>query len=632
MLDFVRKHATSWIIKVALLFIVVVFIFWGGYTYQARQKSHIVRVGDAYITWKDYTETYDRLLEEYKRQMGAKFSEEALKELNLKQKALDLLIERIVLLQKARELGISTSVREVREAIASMPPFQTNGVFDPQLYRMVLQQNRLTPEAFEYEMMQILTLKKLEEFVKRQIVVEGSEIERYARYLKTEKEFWFVTISPEDFVDHVVVDESALKRYFESHAESYVDPEKRLVAYVFFPVRNFVGATNVAENELKAYYDDHYNEYHQEKMVKARHILFRLPVDASEKEAEQIRARAQEVLQKARSGEDFAELARKYSEDPTASRGGDLGYFRKGDMVPEFSDTAFALEPGQISDIVRTRYGFHIIKVEDVRPERQMSFEEVKEEIRKKMVGERAREVAYGVSRRFADLAFAKRDVLAAAKEPSFASALTGEVWVEKGGSFGGVNDRDGKITGKVFELPIKGISDILETEDGFIVVQVKDLKGQRPLTFEEARERVEKDFKKDEAERLAREKAENVLSRAKEKGSLPSVADELAMELKESKGVSITKPDISLGVLGKDLETLMALSQEKPFPDTPFRTFSGYVVCQWKATREPTENDVVKDVSRVREFIKSSMAETYWQGWKEAQKKKAHVEILQKI
>ncbi|SFM43655.1 SurA N-terminal domain-containing protein [Thermodesulforhabdus norvegica] len=632
MLDFVRKHATSWIIKVALFFIVVVFIFWGGYAYQARQKSHIVRVGDVYITWKDYTETYDRLLEDYKRQMGDRFTEEALKKLDLKQKALDLLIERIVLLQKARELGISVSVAEVRDAIASMPAFQSNGAFNPQLYRMVLQQNRLTPETFEYEMMQVLTLKKLENFVKRQAVVDGAEIEKYARYLKREKRFLFVTIVPDDFADRVVVNEDALKKYFEDHADRYVDPEKRLIAYAFFPVKNFSGEVDVTEDELKAYYDDHYEEYHQEKMVRARHILFRLPVDATEEEAKQVRARAEAVLQKARSGEDFAELARRYSEGPTASRGGDLGYFRRDEMVSEFSEVAFSLEPGQISDIVRTRYGFHIIKVEEIRPERQKGFEEVKEEIRQKITNEKARDVAYGVSRRFADLAFAKRDVLAAAGEPSFASAVTREVWIEQGGHIQDIKDTEGSILRKAFELPLKGISDVLETEDGFVVIQIKDIKKQRSLTFEEAREQVERDFKKDEADRLARDMAERILEEAKDKGSLRAVADGLGLELKESGGVGLLKPDLSLGVFGKDLEALMSLSEEKPFPEAPFRTISGYVVCQWRETREPTDDEVTKEVSRLQRFIKSSLSEVYWQGWKESQKKKADVEVLQNI
>lgn len=633
MLDFVRKHAKSWIIKIALLFIVVVFVFWGGYTYQSRQKSHIVQVGDVYITLEDYNLAYDRMVEEYRRQMGKNFSEKALKDLNLKQKTLDALIERIVLLQKAKDLGLVASSEEVREAISSIPAFQAKGVFDSSLYRLVLQQNRVTPEEFEQEMFQILTLQKLENFIKRQAVTEDSEIAEYVKHLKTENEFSFVVISPNDFVGEIpLVDDNTLRDYFKNHADRYVEPEKRRIAYLRFTVTNFTKDVTVTEDELKAYYNDHYQDYHEKKMVRARHILFQVPMDASEEEIENIKTKAENVLAQAKSGKDFAELARTYSEGPTAQNGGDLGFFSKDEMIPQFANVAFSLAPGQISDLVRTQYGFHIIKMEDVKPEHQKEFDEVKEDIRLKLITEKARDRAFVVARDFADVAFAARSVIEAAKEKGFSPA---DVWIEKGQPMPHADIKQlygAEVANKFFEIEEQGISNVLEVEDGFIVGQVLEIQPQRHLSFDEAKEKVEEDFLKDEADRRARERAEEILKQARKEGSLEAIAEKLGLQVRTSNPVSRIKPDLSLGVVGKDIENLMALSKNNPFPEKPFLTFSGYVVCQWKNTIEPTPDDISKDVSQLRNFIRAGMADIYWQGWKELQKSQTDIKILQNI
>ncbi len=631
MLDFVRKHATSWIIKVALFFIVIVFIFWGGYAYQARQKSHLARVGDVYITWKEYNRTYDRLVDYYKKSMGEKFNDEAIKNLDLKHRALELLIEQAVLLQKAHELGIRVSAAELQEAIKSMPAFQANGRFDPRIYRLILARNHLTPEMFEYQMMQSLTIKKLENFIKRQAIITGEEVLDYIRNAKTEKKYGYVIFKGADYVKDVKVNDEALKAYYESHKSDYREPEQRRIAYVFFDVKDFSKKVSVTDDEIKDYYDEHYKEYNEEKRVKASHILFKVPYNASPEEVEKVKAKALKVLNLAKSGEDFAELARKYSEGPSAKNGGELGYFTKKDMVPEFANAAFKMKPGEISDLVRSPYGFHIIKVEDVKPAHHKTLEEVKDEIRNKLVNEKARDIAFEAARRFADIAFASRDITKAAKRENL-KASTPENWYKKTDSISDIGEGSKKVIKQIFSLPEGGITDVIEVDNGFVVAQVKTIKPERELTFEEAKNKVDSSYRMQEAKKIAYNKAKELLKAAIKSGSLETAAKEKGLEYSVTKFMSRMKPDFSMGIWGSALDELLILSKKKPFPDNPLESFMGYVACQWLETRMPDEETIKADIEKIKPVIEERIAETYWAGWKKLQIKNADVEILQKI
>ena len=153
--------------------------------------------------------------------------------------------------------------------------------------------------------------------------------------------------------------------------------------YISYKVDKMI---NITDRDIQEYYKAHKDEYTVPEKVRARHILIRVPKDAPDAQKEEARKRAEELLQRLRAGENFEKLAKEYSEDPgTKDRGGDLGYFSRGRMVKPFEDTAFSLEPGQISDVVETRYGFHIIKVEDKKPAEVLPLERVRERIRKKL-------------------------------------------------------------------------------------------------------------------------------------------------------------------------------------------------------------------------------------------------------
>ena len=631
MLSMLRKNASSWFIKTILILIVVVFVLWGGYSYQERKKSHLVRIDDTYITWQQYAKAYDQLKDFYRRQMGQNFSEEMLNKLNVKQQALELLIDQTLLLKKAAELGISVSPGELQETIQSIPAFQTDGRFDLRRYQLILQQNRMTPESFEQELAQTLTLRKLEDLVMRQVTISDKDVIDYVRMIRTDKQFLCVSFPWSQYEAGISVTDDDLKAYYTAHEKSYEEPEKRKIAYVLFPLSDFTGDVSVTEDELKTYYEEHRKNYHEEKAVHARHILFRVNPDASAEEVEAVKNKAQEILKLARAGQDFATLAKNYSEDPgSAKNGGDLGYFTQSQMIKEFADAAFAIKPGEISDLVRTAFGFHIIKVEDVRPERDLSFDEVKDSIKKILTERKARERAYAKARDFADEAFAAKDIIQSAAKSGLKVVSVNE-WLSISQPLPDFPENQ-DVMKKLFNLPNKGISDIIEVKNGFIVAQVMDIQPSRILGFDEVKSRVESDYRREKAEEQALKHASDLLERVRTAGSLEKVAAEANMKVEKSPFLNRLRPDISFGVWGDELERLMDLTEAVPLPEKPVKGMTAYMVCQWAGTKLPDEKTVEDEAKRFKPILMEQLTRSYWDGWRKSLRSQAKIEVLREL
>ncbi len=631
MLDLVRRHASSWLIKTVLFLIVIVFIFWGGYSYQERQKSHLVRIDDAYITWHEYTKAYDQLMGYYRHQMGKNLSEEMLKKIDVKRQALDLLIDQTLLLKYARTLGISVSPGEMQEAIQSIEAFQSDGHFDIRRYKFILQQNRMTPEMFEHELAQSLSAKKLESFILRQFTIVDDDVVNYVRILKTEKRFLCTTFPWATYEATVVPTEEALRAHYEANRTSYEEPEKRRISYVLFKTSDFTSGISVSEDELRAYYEDHRKDYSQEKAVHARHILIRVGPEASQAEVEEARSKAQRLLDMIRGGKSFEEVAREHSEDPgTAAQGGDLGYFTEKTMVKEFAEAVFSLKPGEIGDLVRTKFGFHIIKVEDVRPAQEIPFETARSQIQEKLIEEQARERAFSHAREFADLAVATRDLAKAAAEKQ-RPLVDVQEWLPPTQPLPSLPE-SGTAMKVLFGLQERAISDVVELPSGFLVAQIQGIQPSHLLSFEEAREKVVQDYKAAKAEETALRNAEKLLADAKTLRSLQEAAHNAHLPVEKSPLISRPKPDLNFGVWGEELERLMDLDEHVPFPETPIKGMNAYKVCQWIETHRPEEESIRDEAARFKPMLLEQVRRLSWEGWKKSLRSRAKIEVLQEL
>ncbi|MGA2400458.1 MAG: SurA N-terminal domain-containing protein [Syntrophobacteraceae bacterium] len=631
MLDFVRKHAKSWVIKVFLWLIVIVFVGWGGYAYQTRHEYDIARVGDHYISSAEYDMAYNNLVEGIRKQFGRALPDELMRSLNLRQQALQSLIEHYLILRGANDLGLVATTDEVRRRILEIPAFQAEGKFDPKRYEGLLRQMRMTPDIFEQQMSEDITTQKVQAFIKGRAVVAEDEILTDYHLNRDQIKIAYAVFDPGSFEDKVTVEETALLTFYQNNQDRYMEPEKREISFVLLDRDALEKEVHPSDDEMKRYYDENAAKFAHEKQVRAQHILFRIKPDAADAEVEKVHAQAQKILDEAKKGKDFAELAKKHSQDEgTAKKGGELGFFSSKQMEPAFSAAAFALKPGEISDLVRTPHGFHIIKLEEIAEAGIAPFDEVKGQIEKEIKSQGAQDTAFKRARNLRDLAYARKDVDKAAQEMQM--TVSSPVWIDKSEDQPDSGPFPRQIKAKLFQLAQGDISDMLELPKGFAVAQVKAIKRPQPIPFENVKDKVTRDFRADQAKELAQKRASEILAQAKEKNNLADVAKARNISLRQSEFFSRQDLDKDLKLLGgASLNSIFSLQDSKPFPESPLELGNGFIVCQFLGKNpagQPSEEEKAEISGRIIRQKQTAV----WDSWLSEIRKITKVERLKEV
>ncbi|MGH9993224.1 MAG: SurA N-terminal domain-containing protein, partial [Nitrososphaera sp.] len=393
MLDFLRKRRRSWVVIFLLGVIVFVFVLWGVGSYVNEPKlESLAEINGETIGPRELEIHYQRLIDFYREMFKGKLTQETIKSLNLRSAILEELVQRRLLLQEARRLGLEVTDEELMDAIARIPEFQVNGRFSKNRYLQALRLRRLTPGQFEIERREQLTLQKLYDMIQDTIHVTEAELRDRYRLEQERVNFYFIRLSASDFIPHTKVSAEEIKNHYERNKEALKDPLRVQVEYLAYPLDHFSSKVQVSEKEIEEFYKIHREtRFHQPKAVRVRHIFFRFPGEPESKQREAIRLRAEGLLREVREGKDFAQLAKAHSEDPSAAQGGEMGWFTQGQMLPPLDKAAFALKKGEVSPVVETSLGYHILKVEETREERTKSLKEATEEIIRGIKGEQGK-------------------------------------------------------------------------------------------------------------------------------------------------------------------------------------------------------------------------------------------------
>ncbi len=587
MLSVMREKATSWVIKIILGAIVVVFALWGVGNYGAQQLSKVAEVNGEIITMEEYRNAYNNLLDRYRQMYGDRLDSETLDMLQLDRQALDGLIEQQLILQQARQLDFRVSDEELADAIASIGAFQRNGRFDAGLYRRVLGSNRLNPETFETLQRRSMLTQKLRAFIQGAVKVSDHEARQYYNWKNTEVRIDYVRFNPADFP--YTPSEEEVAAYFEANQDTYKTEPKARAAYLYFDPQDYEDEVTVPEGEIAAYYESHPEEFKTPATVKARHILIKTEPDDPPEAVEKKKERAAEIMEKAKAGEDFAELAKAYSEGPSAANGGDLGAFKKGDMVKPFSDRAFSMAPGEISEPVLTRFGWHIIKVEEKTPESIQTLEEATETIRNQLKAERADVLAYDAAESVYDATFDGDDLAMVAEARNIPLHRTD--WFTRRGPDKEI-EKKSQFAATVFDLEIMAISDIKDFGDGYYLVQTTDKAPEALAPFEEVADRVRSDLVAEKQAEMASEAATSFLRQITDEETAMAEAAE-AREKVSVETTDFFKRDGAIPGIGREqaiARSAFELSSETPYPEAPLKGRQGSYVIRFKERKIPDE------------------------------------------
>ncbi|MCD6296682.1 MAG: SurA N-terminal domain-containing protein [Deltaproteobacteria bacterium] len=626
LLSMMRKQAKSWLIKFLIGIISLVFIFYFGYSFSSRKGLKIAYVNGELISGMEYKKEYHDLVEGLRRQYKQIWNDNLIKVFDLKNKALEGLINKKLISREAKKLGLDVTESEVQKAIMDYPAFQVNGRFHMGRYQALLSNNRMKPEDFEASMAQQLLDGKVKQFLFSFMEVTDREVLDHYTFANEKVKISFVRFKPDDYKKSIKPDQASMEEFFKKDREGYRVPEKIKIAWLELDPKAFREQVKIGDKEIVSYYEYRMDTFREPRKVKASHILFKLKEGATEAKEKEVRDIAKGVLLEARQGKDFAGLARKYSEGPTKSNGGDLGYFEAGKMDKTFEDAAFKLKKGEISDLVRTRFGYHIIKVEDIKEARTKPLEEVRDQIVEDLITNASIELANEKGLSLIDQMPYDADLSKYAAEHDLKVQYTG--YFSRNEPIDGIGGTD-TLRQSLFALEGKETSDLMELEGKFYLFQVVDRKASYVPELNEVAIKVKEALIKDLAAKKAKAAADNFLADLNEGKSWNELAKQEKKKAEETDFFSRRDPVPKLGNVQGLAEAVFALNQDKKYPDTIFENDLGAYVIRWEASKGIDETEYLQEKEKYRMSLMQVKHNTAFENWLQDLRRNAEIEIV---
>jgi peptidyl-prolyl cis-trans isomerase D len=509
MFDFVAKHKRLLQIILGLM-IVPPFAFWGiQWTQRVGGAGEVADVGGQKISEQEFTEALRQQQDRLRAMLRGNVDPAMLDSPAMRRQVLDGMISQRLLAQHAARNHLNVSDQTLVDTITSIPAFQVDGKFSRERYDIALQNERMSPEQFDAALRSDLVVQQISGAVADSGFVSKSAADQFARLRAQQREVSEQRIQAD--AKGVQVKPEAVRAFYDANPGRFQVPEEVQVEYVVLSTESLLASEQTDPGEARKYYEANLSKYGQPEERRASHILISVKPGASDEDKRKARARAEDLLTKLRASPgSFAELAKKESGDPgSAAKGGDLGFFSRGMMVRPFEEAAFHLKPGEISDIVESDFGFHIIKVTGVKPGKVKPFEQVRPEIelqlKKQQAGRRFAEAAEA----FSNVVYEQSDSLKPAAEKFHLAIQNAQGVTRQGASVPALNNP--RLLASIFsDDSIKNHrnTEAVETSPGTLVsARVTDHKAASLRPFDAVKEGIAKLLAQQEALAEARKR-----------------------------------------------------------------------------------------------------------------------------
>jgi peptidyl-prolyl cis-trans isomerase D len=515
---------------------------------------------------------------------------------------LDQMIFQRALEYEAGRLGIRVTPEEETQRIREiLPAAWSGGTWLKDRYASEVQRaTGMSVSEFESYLQNEMLLEKFRELVTDGLSVSQQEIEREFRWRNEKVKIDYVVIKPEELASSIRPSDGELAAWFAKNSSHYQIPETRSARYALLDLSKLRAATTVSDDALRAYYNSNIDEYKVENRVNVEHILFKT-VGKTDAEVAEIRQKAEDVLKQAKHGANFEDLAKKYSEDDgTKAKGGALGWIVEGQTVPEFQQAAFSLPKGSVSDLVKTQYGFHIIKVLDRELAHTKSFEEVRDSILQPVLEQKVNSEANDI---YNQMAAAIRQ-----SDRQSLDDLAKRFHLELGVTApASVTDpivplgNSPELHSALFSLHSGELSQPIETDNGYVIITLKDIQPAHPASLAEVMDRVLSDYQKEKSADLARSRADEMAKRARAGEDFDKVAKSLDLAVKTSDSVarSGSIPDI-----GSARQISAAFGMQTGEVSAPTETGTNWFVYRLVSREAPNPADLTTQQKEIEQQL----------------------------
>lgn len=520
------KGILGWII---IAFISIPFALWGIQEYiGGGQEQYAATVNDTKISVREFDQALGRHKQRLESMFGGQLPEGEAFDRQMKQQVLDQLISRQVLEQLALSSGFRVSDKSLAEKIQAMDVFQQDGKFQAKNYEQLLSSQGMSVSGFEFLMRKDIVIQQLQEGIANSSIVGKNYLDQIDQLQQQTRKISYLSFKNNDYLKDISLTEEEIKQYFEKNQNRYMHPEQVSVSYVEFRADMISVDASAEEEDLRRQYDEYIANLAEHEQRKARHILIQLDETADEQTKATKKQQIEKLLQKIKSGEDFAKLASEISEDPgSATQGGDLGWVSHGMMVPAFDDALFALNKGEVSEVVESGFGYHIIKLEDIKGETPVSFEKKKAELVKELKQQEMDNQFYDRSETMATLAYENDDTLVTVAEALGLEIKHTDLFTRTAGQ-GIASDK--KIRDAAFKAGVLKDgrnSDVIELEKNHILVlRIDEHKPSKVKLLDAVRTQVEAALKSEKASELAGKAADTTIVELKQGKSLVQLSN----------------------------------------------------------------------------------------------------------
>ncbi|WP_022670255.1 SurA N-terminal domain-containing protein [Hippea alviniae] len=544
MLDFLRKNIKKF--AILLWIAAAAFIIGGAYLFVrgpfTMGSNTAIEVGDIKISIPEYEKTYNDIYKFYiqliSQLKGGNITEEDIKKLNIKQKTIDMLIERALLIEEAKREGIKVTDEDVIKAIQSNPAFFVNGKFSKEKYLALLKANNINPKEYEESLKTSLYITKLKEKLFKNVKITDKEVKKFFDKNYSKVNIEFVVFNWKDFEKSIKVNDKELKKYYLLHKEKYRVPTMVKFEYIAVPLSYVEKKVKVSDEEAKKFYEEHKSYFKVPLRIRVAHILFAKKDNQTDEELKQEAERVYKLLKDKKIT--FKEAVKEYSADKlTKNVGGDLGYITKNMVIDSFWNAIVKLKKGEISKPFKTKFGYHIALIEDIKEPFIRPFDKVKKDIINYLKETKAKKIWFvEADKIFVKIRDSKESLKKAAKEyglklkespfislknpkqPFTEAMIQNAILAQKGKLFG---------------------PDL--SSEGYLIYKLVDKKPSYIPKFEQVKDKVKKDYIEEQAKKLAYEKAKEILKLAKEEKSLEKVAKEKKLKIKTVKNMTKLTP-----------------------------------------------------------------------------------------
>jgi peptidyl-prolyl cis-trans isomerase D len=626
MLDQIRTVAQGWVGKALLALITIPFALFGidSYLSSAGHNVAVAKVGGDNISIQEYDNALKNMRN--RLQSEGKFDQAQLESTEVKSLVLNQLINKKLLSDEIQNAKFAISDSQLATYVTGMPDFQKDGKFSQEIYDKTLEQNQLSPTKFEAGMRADLLAQQAQDSIARLGFISNARADEVLKLTNQHRVVTVSEIKTKDFVNQATVKPEEVKAYYELHKNKLIVPEQVKIEFLTLAPVDFMRTVNVSDDEVKKYYDENSAKFQGNEQRRASHILIAFGVSATPEQKQQAKAKAEEILaQIKKDPSKFEQLAVKNSQDPgSAAKGGDLGSFGHGAMVKPFEDAAFSMKINEVSNLVESEFGYHIIKVTEISGQNS-DFKSLKPQIKGDLMFQKAKDEFAKQAETFSDLVYTQSGSLAPAAK-AFGGQVQKSDWIsrESGAKFFKNND---KIMSLIFSNEV--LKDRRNTEaveistDNLVSSRVVDYKPAAPKSFDEVKSGIESLLKFEAASKLAISKGDTALKDLRDGKAVSGIEwiPEVTVDRKNAQGLT----DLAMNQVFKT--NITKLPAYSGLADSK----QGYLLV--KVIKVDTSTLVDEEAKKAAKAeLNAALANEYLAAYKQSLREKANVTVNEKL